>query len=128
MIDLQTTPARTGDTVVAAGTVTLTATITGGVGLQARFMKHGLPIEDDDGNEEVVDVDSDPFVFEREVAVEEGERYRVELLEEGHVAVLTGHVWLAELKSDEVIACCGASADAPAVLLGLSLLFRRRRR
>lgn len=130
MIDLQTRPERTGDTVVAAGTVTLTATITGGTGLQARFMKHGFPIEDDDGNEEVVDVDSDPFVLEREVVVEDGERYRVELLEEGHVEVLTGHVWLAQLKGgDDEIGCCDAgSGGLPLLGVPLLLLLRRRRR
>jgi hypothetical protein len=128
MIDLQTDPPRSGDSVVFDGDVTLTAVITGGTGLSARFMKHGF----EDGD--VVEVDSDPFTLTRVVqAPDQGEeRWRVELLEgrdganEGHVAVLTGHVWLRRPPPSLPDDCgCGPGAAA---LLPLLLLLRRRRR
>lgn len=160
MIDFQTTPPRTGDTVfsdpsVGDGDITLTAVITGGLGHHVRFMKEGFPDPFNDGVEAVV-VDADPFTISRTVRAppaDEGfgeERWRVELLaerddatgDEGHVQVLTGHVWVrqAEPVVDDGCACASTttstsrststttSASGGAALLLLWGALRRSRR
>lgn len=136
MVDLQTDPARDGDTVVvnADGDVTMTAVITGGLdnggGWQARFLERGFPVDNADGSD-VVDVDSDPFTLTRVVqAPAEGEeRWRVELLIDGHVQVVTGHVWVRRAPPLRVLDEEGCTcASSPALLGGGLILLRRRRR
>jgi hypothetical protein len=126
MIDLQTSPARTGDSVVDDGDITLTAIITGGLGQQARFLLEGFPFPPEGGG--VVDVDADPFTFTRTArAPDQGEeRWRVEVLVDGHVQVVTGNVWL---RKPEPVAPGGCGcAGSPALLLVFVGLRRRRRR
>lgn len=88
MVELVSSVAPSGDT-VAAPKSELSATITGGVGYTARFVKNGAP-------EPEVEVDSDPFVLKLPVtAPASGEdRYRVEVLEGGARRTVTSHLWL----------------------------------
>jgi len=88
MVELVSSAAPTGDT-IAADATELSATITGGVGHTARFVKNGKPAEE-------VEVDSDPFVLKLSAtAPASGEdRYRVEVLEGGARRTVTSHLWL----------------------------------
>jgi uncharacterized protein (TIGR03382 family) len=129
MIDLQTTPERACDqvTVGVGGSVVLRATITGGHGFRARLLKDGYA----DGD--VVDVDDDPFVLERTVTVDarpdSAERWRVEVLDDDTPRVVSGHVWLAAIASDEATGCGCQGADVtPLAGVALVMLLRRRRR
>lgn len=129
MIDLQTTPERSCDTVSAAvgGAVVLRATITSGVGLRAHFLKDGY----DDGD--VIDIDADPFVVERTITSAgppaTSERWRVEVRDGDTPRVVTGHVWLRAVASDEGPSCgCRGGGDVALPLCAvLSLVARRRR-
>ena len=124
MIDLQTSPARSGDSVVDDGDITLTALITGGLGQRARFLKEGFPFPAEGGGE--VDVDADPFTLSRVVQapVTGEERWRVEILVDDHVQVVTGNVWVRRAPPAAGGCDCGGS---PALLLGVLLLLRRTR-
>ena len=93
MIVLDTDVARGGDT-VAAAELTLTATVTGGVGAWFRFVKGGL------GVELPVEITEDPQVFTLAVTPVggPGDRVRAEVQVDdgGELAprTLTGYVWL----------------------------------
>ncbi|MBM4281216.1 MAG: PHP domain-containing protein [Deltaproteobacteria bacterium] len=130
MVDLQTSPARDCDTVVvdAGASVTLRATVTGGVGLRARLLKDGY----EDGA--VVDIDADPLVLERRVAAPApdaaDERWRVELLDGDTPRVVSGHVWTRTGAADVATSCgCRGAPDTAALgCVALKLLAGRRRR
>lgn len=88
MIDFTATGARQRDTVVANSSH-LTAVITGGQGTLARFVRNGMP-------QEPVTVTSDPFTLEtdaRPPATGE-DRWRVEVLVDGHPRTVTSHIFL----------------------------------
>lgn len=88
MVELVSSVAPIGDT-VSADASELSATITGGIGYTARFVKNGKP-------EPEVEVDSDPFVMKLgATAPATGQnRYRVEVLEGGGRRTVTSHLWL----------------------------------
>lgn len=90
MIELSSSAAPTGDTISAKQTK-LSATITGGVGYMARFVKNGQA-------EPEVEIDSDPFVLELSAsAPASGEdRYRVEVTEGSLRHTVTSHLWLTK--------------------------------
>ena len=121
MVDLQTTPARVGDTVTAAEVV-LSATVSGGDGGQLVWVADGV-----DG--EVVDIVGDPFTAERTV-VEPG-RFRVELrAADGHPTAVTGNVWVNVVATEAEERGCGCAVGSPGWtwLVGLLPWTLRRRR
>jgi hypothetical protein len=124
MIILDTTPARDGDTVTAA-TVTLDATVTGGLGSAIRFVRNGVAMER-------ARVDADPFVLSLDVSppASGSDRYRVEALGDDDVPqVLTSYVWVAAApEAEEPLACGCRSGGGSAALVVCAALFSRRRR
>lgn len=88
MVDLASSIAPTGDTVLAERT-TLKATVTGGAGSEVRFVHNGMRLAE-------VAVSSDPFSIEVEApAPPEGEdRWRVEVVVDGKPRTVTSHVWV----------------------------------
>ncbi len=90
MIELSSSVAPTGDTVSAPKTE-LSATITGGIGFVARFVKNGEAQAD-------TEIDSDPFVLKLSAsAPASGEdRIRVEVLEGSLRHTVTSHLWLTK--------------------------------
>lgn len=95
MVELVSSVAPVGDSIAAAKTE-LSATITGGVGYTARFVKNGQP-------EPEVDVDSDPFVLKlpADAPVSGEDRYRVEVLEGGARRTVTSHLWLKNAEASD---------------------------
>lgn len=134
MIEIVSSVAPHGDTVRAA-TTHLTATITGGVGYTARWVRNGEVLPD-------VEIDADPFVLELDVdAPETGEdRWRAEALLNGRRRTVTSHVFvtgpptgaLDGAEEDDGGCGCrvggGAGSWSGAALLALLALARRRRR
>lgn len=119
MIALDTAPTRSGDTVLAAE-VTLTATVTGGVGSWFRFVKGGL------GVDLPAEVTTDPQVFTLVLTPTESgtDRVRAEVqVDDGGELVprtITSYVWLAPAPA---AGCsCRATALSLSPLLGLSAL------
>ncbi|MCA9622652.1 MAG: CehA/McbA family metallohydrolase [Myxococcales bacterium] len=88
MVELHASQPPAGDLVVAEGSVSLTARITGGAGQIFRFVRDGVPLEE-------VALTSDDE--EQTVAVEIPEagqtRYRAEVIVEGNPRTLTSHLW-----------------------------------
>jgi hypothetical protein len=88
MIELTPAEPSSGDTVRAAN-ATLRARVTGGAGLELRFVQDGAPLAP-------VTIDSDPF--EQTIAVaapEAGEtRVRAEVLVSGKPRTVTSHFWV----------------------------------
>ena len=106
MVELTAGDAMVGDTVTDRR-VTLTVRVTGGMGDRLRLVHDGAP-------QELVPVDADPFVFEREVqAPTDGveDRWRAELFDGGHVGVVTGHVWIAPADPLPDAGTTGADGD-----------------
>lgn len=79
-----------GDT-VRARSIVLRVKVTGGAGQQLRLVKNGAPMDP------VVDVTSDPFVYETIVQAPASgeERYRAEWLIDDKPHTVTSHVWLS---------------------------------
>ncbi len=125
MVELRAGEAVVGDTV--SGDVTVTATVTGGLGAQLRWVRDGKA-------ETQVAVDADPFVLELPVtAPDEGElRLRAEVLVEGKPRTVTGHLWIAPASAAEDERGCGCTSAATpatfALVLGLVRVVRRQRR
>jgi hypothetical protein len=90
MVDLRAGAAMAGDTVVGTAPVTLTATVTGGVGHAVRFVRNGAPLA-------AVAVDADPFVASLEAAPPAScqDRFRAEVLVGGRPRTITSHLWVA---------------------------------
>lgn len=103
MVDLQTSPARVGDTVTAAE-VALSATVTGADGGELVWVTDGV-----DGA--VVDIVGDPFTAER-VVTGPG-RFRVELrAADGHPTAVTGNVWVKAPAAEEEGQGCGCAVGS----------------
>ncbi len=130
MIALDTAPPRAGDTVRAAE-VTLTATVTGGVGAWFRFVKNGLGVAPAEA------ITADPQRFELVLAPGEAgdDRVRAEVQvdDAGELVprTVTSYVWLAPAP----LAGCacglsgrGALAPTAAILLWLAGRAARARR
>ncbi|MCC7070121.1 MAG: PHP domain-containing protein [Deltaproteobacteria bacterium] len=119
MIALDTTPARVGDT-VAAAEVTLTATVSGGVGSQFRFVQSGL------GVAPPVEVTDDPQTFTLLVTPSEGgaERVRAEVQvdDAGELVprTITSYVWL--LPAPPAACACAVSGRSALPLASAALL------
>jgi hypothetical protein len=136
MIELTSDVAPEGDTVTAS-VVTFKATITGGAGTTAHFVKNGK-------RDEGVEVTSDPFTVELTVRPEEGaeDNVRVELHSGDDPRTITSHVWVrwaegapgGEEAADEAGCGCRAAprsemgASAMGLFATLALLRRARRR
>lgn len=90
MIDLSAVDAPEGDTIFAHAT-TLLATITGGRGHEVRLVQDGEP-----GSSVAIDADPFEMSWEVEAPAEGQSRYRVEVLVDGRVHVVTSHVWLED--------------------------------
>lgn len=128
MVDLTSGDARIGD-VLQAADATITARVTGGDGLAARWVLNGRP-------ERAVVIAGDPFELVRTVtapAAGARDRYRVEVLRADIPTTVTSHLWI-ERPAVETDGGCGcASADPRTALVGLALLLpvawvaRRRR-
>ncbi|HYV45573.1 MAG TPA: CehA/McbA family metallohydrolase [Myxococcaceae bacterium] len=129
-----------GDTVISPDPIALTAVVTGGKGLQVRFVHDGVPLPP-------LPVDSDPFVTALDVAPPDQceDRFRAEVLVDGRPRTLTSYLWVAKTAgtgcannpspapraalSGEGCACSAASAGAgTAALLALGLLAMAGRR
>lgn len=128
MIELRTSPERVGDT-VSATEVTLTAIVTGGTGLRARWVRDGRPV-----NEEIL-IQGDPFRLTRvENPTGMGEvRWRVELWDGEEPRTITSHVWL-RAEPDTHCSCGSRGGDTSggplATLSGaivVGFIARRRR-
>ncbi|OGQ25413.1 MAG: hypothetical protein A2138_26520 [Deltaproteobacteria bacterium RBG_16_71_12] len=119
MIELDTNPARDGDT-VAAAEVMLTATVTGGVGAFFRFVRGGL------GLDLPVEVTEDPQVFTLVLTPAEGgaDRVRAEVqVDDGGELVprtITSYLWLAPAAPDGC--SCEASGRSQPAAAWLALL------
>jgi hypothetical protein len=103
MVVLDTVPARTGDTAVG-DSVTITATVTGGVGKTFRFVKNGLGIA---LPETIAD---DPFVRTIDVLPNESgtERFRAEVADPDETPrTLTSYVWV---RGAAPLPSCGCSS------------------
>lgn len=90
MVELGSSVAPAGDT-IAARTVTLRATVTGGAGNTLRFVQNG-------GAQEAVTIDADPFVAEvTTTAPPTGEdRWRAEVLVNDKPRTVTSHLWVKD--------------------------------
>lgn len=88
MVELGSSVEPEGDT-ISADSARLTATITGGVGYAARWVKNGEAMPE-------VEITTDPFVLEMDVtAPSSGEdRYRAETLKSSGRRTVTSHLWL----------------------------------
>lgn len=124
MVDLTLGTARLGDEVRLAPdeTGTLTATVTGGVGHEVRFVVDGEP-------EEAVAIDADPFVFERVLTRPDArQRWRAEVVVDAYPRTVTSHVWVLP-GAPEGCGCGGQPASGAVVGLVLAFcVFKRRRR
>ncbi len=123
MIALDTDPPRTGDTAIGES-VTVTATVTGGVGDKFHFIENGL------GTEQPVTIDKDPQVFTLTRAPDDSgtDRVRGEVVAaDDHPLTETSYVWL---KAGPPAGCgCREGSTLPAwfALFFLGALgFRRR--
>ncbi len=116
MVDLTAGDAHAGDTVKQAS-VTLSATVTGGIGLKVRFVHNGTPMDP-------VDVTSDPFTATTvATAPASGEdRWRAEVMVDADPRTVTSHLWVAP---PDPPASKGCGCDSAGGLgLGLWLLAR----
>lgn len=88
MVELDADRALEGDTVKAAS-VELSAKLSGARGMQAVWVKNGVP-------EEPIDVAADEVVLRRAVSapVSGQDRYRVEVYADGARATVTSHLWV----------------------------------
>lgn len=122
------------DSTVRAAVAHLTATVTGGVGTQLRFVHDGERLDP-------IEVTSDPFTagVDAPAAPDGGESFwRAEVWTEGHPITVTSHLWVvppdATPLTPQVSTGCscrapGSAPRAPLALLLLSLtLFAARRR
>jgi len=130
-----------GDTVISPDPVSLTAVVTGGRGLQVRFVHDGVPLPS-------TLVDADSFVAALEVTPPDQceDRFRAEVLVDGRPRTVTSYLWLGKTAgtgcannpapapraalSGEGCACgaAGAGAGTAALLaLGLAAMAGRRR-
>lgn len=125
MVELDTEPARVGDTVAAAA-VTLRATVTGAAGGSLRWVHDGV-------EEAAEPVEGDPVELSRVVGP--GGRWRVEVRDAaGDPAAVTSHVWVVDAPvtppEGEGCGCVtGAAGAAPAglgALVGWAIARRRR--
>lgn len=120
MIALDATPPRDGDTVSAAE-VTLTATVTGGVGAWFRFVRGGL------GLDLPVEITDDPQLFTLVLTPAAGgaDRVRAEVqVDDGGELVprtITSYLWLVPAASEDC--SCRANGWAPPGAALLALLF-----
>lgn len=130
MVVLDTTPPRAGDTVAAAD-VTVTATVSGGVGAWFRFVKNGL------GVAPAEPITSDPQAFTLALTPTDGgaDRVRAEVQvdDAGELVprTITSYVWLAP--ADPAGCACGVSERSgplvpAAILLSLAALTAPARR
>ncbi len=134
MVELASSVAPTGDTVIAEGT-RLSARVTGARGQQVRFVHNGVRLP-------LVEVSSDDFMVERDVtAPEHGEdRFRVEVWMNGRPRTVTSHLWVARSADrrgvpgpvpalPEPSGCgCGSAPGWSLGLLSLGVLALGRRR
>lgn len=107
MIDLLPGWAWESD-VLAASNPRLDATITGGVGLEARWVKNGQRAAS-------IPITSDPMTIDLSVvAPATGEhRYRVEVVDGGGIVVaLTSHVWVTFAEGEVTGGACGVEPSA----------------
>jgi hypothetical protein len=122
MVDLVVGTQRIGDTVRAA-TATLTVTVTGASGHQLKLLRDGEVSE-------TVEVASDDFTLEREVASPPtGEtRWRAEVWQGATPRTISGHVWFAPPAPPAPPSGCGCGALPPLLtaLAALALLRPRR--
>jgi hypothetical protein len=110
---------------VTAATVTLEATVTGGLGSAVRFVRNGVAMEH-------ARVDADPFVLSLEVTppASGSDRYRVEAVGSDDVPqVLTSYVWVAAAPEAADLPACGcrSGGGSAALVVCVALLSRRRR-
>jgi MYXO-CTERM domain-containing protein len=134
MVELTSSVAPTGDTVLAGG-AKLSARVTGARGHQVRFVHNGVRLP-------LVEVTSEDFGVEQDVtAPEHGEdRFRVEVWMNGHPRTVTSHLWLARSADmrgtpgpvpqvTEPAACgCGSAPGWSVGALALAVLALRKRR
>lgn len=129
MVVLDTVPPRTADTAVGTD-VTITATVSGGVGKTFRFIENGL------GVALPVPIIEDPqaFVLERSPDPSGSQRVRAEVADpDGAPRTITSYVWLRTAPPAPGCACSSPRAGrAPegsfAAFAGLGLLYAISRR
>lgn len=137
MVELDASRTLEGDTVKAAS-VELTARVRGARGMQAVWVKNGVP-------EEPLDVTANEVVLRRRVSAPASgqDRYRIEVYADGARATVTSHLWVEDgpaAAGPEGAAlvggggcavgggrAVGASLGAVALALGALGLRRRRR-
>lgn len=119
MVELTLGDAMIGDEVFVESASVLKVVVTGGEG-------HALRLVVDGGPEDEVEIDTDPFVLERTVAQPaKTQRWRAEVLVEGHPRTVTGHVWVSPAPAGED--GCGCASDGPGAFVWLLLGLVRRR-
>ncbi|HEY4222708.1 MAG TPA: CehA/McbA family metallohydrolase [Myxococcota bacterium] len=125
---LDTAPARSGDTARGAD-ITISATVTGGVGSTFRFVENGL------GVALAVPVTTDPQVFTLERKPGDGAandrvRAEVDAAGDGHPLTITSYVWLDTAPAGGCGCSCASPGDAgcTAVLGAVAVVAVRRRR
>jgi MYXO-CTERM domain-containing protein len=121
MIGLETDPPRTGDTAIG-DSITVTATVTHGVGSTFNFVANGAVTG------AAVAVTKDPQVFTLTEAADATGKQRVrgevDDAADGHPLTVTSYVWLKAAPPG----CASPSSDAaPWAALGVLLLVARRR-
>ena len=126
MIELDTSPARTGDTVAHHEVVTVSATVRDAVGLELWFVQDGLYTTS-------FDVTEDPQTFTFEVTPpSDGEvRVRAQLDEASDLSItprtITSYVWIKSARAPPPAGCgCATQArGSPAAALALLVLALR---
>jgi hypothetical protein len=121
MVDVTAGDVRIGDQttpMLPATTITLTATVTKGMGQSVRWVHDGKAMEP-------VMVSADPFT----TTVEAGQgRWRAEVMVTGQPRTVTSHVYvLAPVMNPRHAACGCGTGEGLTALLGLVLIARRRR-
>lgn len=120
MIVLDTVPPRNGDTAIGVD-VTITATVTGGVGKTFRFIEDGLGV----AVPAPITTDPQSFALERTPDASGTKRMRAEVADlDGAPRTLTSYVWLRAPPAGAGCACgSSARASVPGVLAWLALLW-----
>ena len=99
---------------------TLSVKVTGGAGHLLRLVRDGV-------DDEPVAIDADPFLFEQAVERPAAlERWRAEVMVDGHPRTVTSHVWVAPGEAP-VEACGCGGAPGGLAFFALLLLARGRR-